>query len=156
MRMHLLIGASAALAIGMISASGSQRAFAANPTRETDGLNPNSNDAGLLGIAHDIGMSIDGAGGDQHLHLKVNGIDTGDDTGDDAIGDSGTNVDYGLAAMAVASDDRAPCISGTDGHMKGAADLGIDTDDDSPPAFIAAATLANTVMSTDAGVFASG
>lgn len=151
MRIALLSGACMASAM-LATASGATPLFAANPTRLDP--DPNTNDAGLLGIKHDTSMHVDGAGGDQGLkgsYSMVNDSDLGGANGGDSI-------DYGLANMAVASDDRSPRISGSNGHIASAKDLDIDADDDqsrydtTTPAFTAAALTATT----DAGAFASG
>ena len=87
MRMHLLIGACAASCLA-VTASGATPLFAANPTRLDP--DPNTNDAGLLGIVHDTGLNIDGAGG-KDLYSKH------DDIGGGAIDSGGlTTITRGL------------------------------------------------------------
>ncbi len=135
MKMRML--SAAAIGVIALTASGASASALAdsNPNRVLD-LAPES--GGITSI--DDGSGITG-GGSRDQDLYQSGMNIGGTIGDDQ------KSDYGLAQMAVASDDRTARPLFRDGHIAYAA----DTDDDSPPAYIIAAGLTAT---TAAGAIA--
>jgi hypothetical protein len=135
MKTRLLIGACAASCLA-VTASGATPLFSTNPTRGADGLNPDTNDAGITSIGFDTGVHVDGAGGDQGQYSKQHD-------------DFGGAIDSG--GLASVSDGLGNRLTGS-GHISSATTLG--TDADLMTSIAAADSVHDLTATTDAGAIA--